>query len=83
VILTSGMAEPLWTDADIAKLKAAIVSGVLTVEYAGPPQRSVTYQSLGAMRSLLAEMRGEVNEAPRFTRVSFSKGFDPSRSGGG
>lgn len=46
----------IWTDADIAILKAAVASGILMVSYAGPPQRSVTYQSLAEMRKLLAEM---------------------------
>jgi hypothetical protein len=78
MILTTAMADPTWTQADIDKLKIAISSGVLMVTYAGPPQRSVQYQSLAAMRALLAEMVGQVNGSPRFTRVSFNKGFDPS-----
>lgn len=45
-----------WTDEEIAQLKAAIASGILTVTYAGPPARSITYQSLSQMRELLAEM---------------------------
>lgn len=65
----------IWTQADIDKLKKAIASGVLSVSYAGPPQRSVTYQSLEAMRSLLAEMVGQVNGRTAYTRASFSKGF--------
>jgi hypothetical protein len=71
------MADPLWTADDVAKLKAAIATGVFSVSYAGPPARTVQYQSLAAMRELLAEMVGTVNGAPRFTRVSFNKGFDP------
>lgn len=77
MILTVGMAA-LWVQADIDALKVAIASGVLTVIYAGPPQREVTYQSLGAMRSLLSEMVRTVNGAPTFRRVGFNKGFDPS-----
>lgn len=53
----------IWTQTDIDALKAAIVSGVLSVTYAGPPSRSVTYQSLKEMRSLLAEMVASVSGA--------------------
>jgi hypothetical protein len=53
----------MWTQADIDKLSAACASGVLTVTYDGPPRRSITYQSLDAMRSLLAEMRRDVASA--------------------
>lgn len=75
-----------WTQADIDKLKTACANGVLTVDYEGPPKRSVTYQNLDAMRRLLAEMRADVGAAPNFRRASFSKGFDPPqglRSGSG
>lgn len=50
------MADPLWTQADIDALKAAVASGLLSVSYAGPPARTMTYQSLAEMRALLAEM---------------------------
>jgi hypothetical protein len=53
----------LWTQADIDSLKAAVASGVLTVTFDGPPRRSVTYQSLDSMRSLLASMVQEVAAA--------------------
>lgn len=65
----------LWTQADIDNLKAAVASGVMTVSYDGPPRRSITYQSLGEMRKLLAEMSREVNGATTYRRVKFSKGF--------
>ena len=68
-----------WTQADIDALKSAVAGGVLTVTYAGPPERSITYQSLGAMRALLAEMVKQVTASPSFRRASFSKGFDPPR----
>jgi agmatine/peptidylarginine deiminase len=70
------MAQPLWTQAHIDALAATIASGELTVNYAGPPAQSVTYQSLGEMRKLLAEMRREVSGRKRFRRVAISKGFD-------
>lgn len=64
-----------WTQEDIDTLKAAIAGGVMSVSYAGPPQRSVTYQSLGQMRALLAEMLRDVNGAVTYRRAKFSKGF--------
>ena len=67
--------DPVWTEGDIATLKKAIASGVLSVSYAGPPQRSITYQSLAEMRSLLAEMVGQVRGRTTFRRVAFKKGF--------
>jgi hypothetical protein len=64
-----------WTQADIDELKAAIRSGVLTVTYAGPPATAVTYQSLAAMRELMAEMRREVEEAPTRTFARVDRGY--------
>ncbi len=75
------MADTIWTQADIDKLKRAVASGVLSVSYDGPPRRQVQYQSLREMRDLLAEMRREVNATPSFRRASFSKGFDSPRGG--
>ena len=49
-----------WAQADVDSLKAAISSGILTVSYAGPPSRTITYQSLAEMRKLLAEMVADV-----------------------
>ncbi len=69
----------VWTQDDIDKLKAAVASGVLSVSYAGPPARNITYQSLAAMRSLLAEMVGQVSASStggtKFRRAAFGKGF--------
>lgn len=59
-----------WTEADVAQLKAAVASGVLSVEYAGPPARRITYQSLAEMRSLLASMEADVAQAAG-TRQSY------------
>lgn len=50
-----------YTQAEIDTLKSAIVSGILTVEYSGPPARKVTYQSLDAMRKQLALMEQSLN----------------------
>ena len=79
MILTSSMA---WTQADADAVRAAIVAlaggtRVVTVSYAGPPARSVTYgdADLGQLRELLAEMERTARSAPRFRRVAFKKGF--------
>lgn len=69
------MAEPLWTETDIATLKKAVASGVLTVSYDGPPRRTITYQSLSDMRALLAEMNRQVSSAPSHRHVVWKKGF--------
>ena len=64
-----------WTQADIDTLKAAIAGGVLIVEYDGPPKRKIQYQDLAEMRSLLAEMRGEVEAPTAYRRTTHSRGF--------
>ena len=69
-----------YTQEEIDTLKAAIVSGVLSVTYAGPPSRTVTYQSLEQMAKQLARMEVVVaaaSETPRrnYRRVTFKRGF--------
>ncbi len=59
-----------WTQTDVDNLKAAVATGVLTVTYDGPPRRSITYQTLAEMRSLLAEMTAAVASAAG-TRTSY------------
>lgn len=83
MILTPAMAEAFWTQADIDKLRKAVVSGALTVMYDGPPKRSVTYQSLADMRSLLAEMRRDVNGSPTFRLGATNTGLNGSRGNDG
>lgn len=80
MILTSWMA---WTQGDADQVRAAITAlatgtRVVTVNYAGPPARSVTYApvNLGELRSLLSEIERATASTPTFRRVSFSKGFD-------
>lgn len=58
----------IWTQADVDKLKAAVLAlasgeAVQTVSYAGPPARTVTYQSadLEKIRALLAEAVASVS----------------------
>jgi hypothetical protein len=69
-----------WTQEDVDALKEAVKSGLLTVSYSGPPARTITYQSLDAMRKLLADMVADVaTEAgtrPSYRRAAFSSGFD-------
>lgn len=67
----------LWTQTDIDNLKAAIAQGILSVRYDGPPGRTVTYQSLEAMRSLLASMVWDVarqNGTASYRLVATRKG---------
>lgn len=49
-----------WTQSDIDTLKQHIASGVLSVNYAGPPARSITYQSMDSMLKALALMEQSV-----------------------
>lgn len=70
-----------YTQEEIDTLKAAIVSGVLTVSYSGPPARTVTYQNLDAMRATLASMERAFTAASSsvvtgHTVASTKKGFD-------
>lgn len=71
-----------WTQADVDTLAAAVGSGVLTVTYDGPPRRSITYQSLEAMRALLAAMRKAAGAAPASRLVGTKKGFVGNGGGG-
>lgn len=64
-----------WTQAEVDVLKAAVASGVLTVQYDGPPKRTLTYQSLAEMRSLLAEMQRSVGAVTKYRLVKTTKGF--------
>ena len=73
------MADPLWTQADIDALRAAVATGVRSVTYSGPPERTVVYHSLAEMRSLLAEMvaavRGAAGTRPVSRYAGTRKGF--------
>ena len=69
--------------ADADQVRAAIVAlatgkRTVTVTYAGPPERSITYgqAQLGELRALLSEMDRSAGGAPKFRRFAFSKGFD-------
>lgn len=69
--------EPMWTEADYLALRAAIASGVKSVQYDGPPKRVVEYQDLKQMRELLADMWQCLNPSASGSRsslVSTSKG---------
>ena len=80
----------VYTSADLVSVTNAIralMTGTrtVTVTFAGPPQRSVTYAaaSLGELRALQAEIQREVNGTPTYRRISFNKGFDPNNNGSG
>lgn len=64
-----------WSDSDRETLREAVASGVLTVSYAGPPARTITYQNLDAMRRLLSEMDRQVSTAPRTRYAIIDRGF--------
>jgi len=67
---------PIWTQADVDTLKAAIVGGVKKVVYDGPPKREVEYQGLPEMRALLAAMVRSVASTSKSRRlVKTKKGF--------
>jgi hypothetical protein len=76
------MADAAWTQDDIDTLKEAIASGIMTVTYGGngSPTRTVTYQSLQAMRALLAGMLASVSsQAGTRKKIRFAatkKGFE-------
>jgi hypothetical protein len=78
VILTAVMATT-WTQADIQTLEAAIASGMLSVSYAGPPARSITYQSTDSMLKALALMKQSVGggSATPYRLATTRKGFCP------
>jgi hypothetical protein len=73
-----------WTQADVDKLRTAIVAlatgeAVQQVRYDGPPARSVTYHpmDLDKMRALLASMETSVaaTTRARFTYIATKDGF--------
>jgi len=66
------MAGPVWTQADIDKLQAAIATGTLEVTFS---DRSVRYHSLKEMLALLALMTAGTNADARSYRLaSIDKG---------
>jgi hypothetical protein len=71
-----------WTQADADAVRAAIVAlatgkRVVTVEYAGPPQRSVTYAAaqLPELQDLLGQMTASLNTAPGYRIAVTRKGL--------
>lgn len=64
-----------WTQADIDALRAAMATGALSVTYAGPPARSITYRSLAEMDSLLARMERAVHGAKPYRLAKTRKGL--------
>ena len=72
-----------WTEAQRDELQTAVASGILTVRYEGPPAREVTYQSLGAMRALLAEMNRQRSNAPTYRLAATRSGLNGTRGNDG
>jgi len=73
-----------WSAEEIAALRAAIASGVLTVSYSSNGQnRSVTYQSLDQMLELLAQMEATAEDAPRakYRNAQWNRGTGRTRRG--
>jgi len=67
-----------FTTADIARLEAAIASGLTTVTYSGSPgtaARSTTYQNIEQMREELARMRREVFGSTSYRLARHRTGF--------
>lgn len=64
-----------WTEGDIATLEAAIGSGILSVNFAGPPARSITYQSTDAMLKALAIMKQAVRGGSSYRLAATRKGL--------
>lgn len=54
-----------WLQSDVDTLKTAIASGVLVVSYSGPPARTIQYQSIEAMKRILAQIVAEANASTR------------------
>jgi hypothetical protein len=72
-----------WSQVEVDAVRAAIVAlatgtRAVSISYAGPPARSVTYSDaqLGDLRALLSEMERSAGGSPKFRRVAFNKGFD-------
>lgn len=76
------MAEitPRYTQADVDTLRANAFSGVLTVHFSGPPERTVTYQDITAMFEAAARMQAEVlrgtGQRQSYRLAAHRKGFD-------
>lgn len=71
-----------WSQSDLDQVRAAVLalatgSRVVTISYAGPPARSVTYGivDLAALRALLAEMTRELNTGATYRLASTRKGL--------
>lgn len=71
-----------WTQEDADAVRAAVralATGtrVVSVSYAGPPARSVSYgiAQLGELRALLAEMQREVGGGATYRLASTRKGL--------
>lgn len=82
MILTAGMADSIWTAADRDAIKAAVLDlatgkRTVTVSYAGPPARSVTYgiADLPALEALLAKVNAAVTGGATYRLGATRKGL--------
>jgi hypothetical protein len=71
-----------WTAAEVAQVRAAVlalVTGtrVVSISYAGPPARSVSYQiaDIGQLRAILAEMERSVAGTSSYRLASTRSGL--------
>lgn len=82
-----------WTQADADSVQAAITElaigkRVVTVSYAGPPARTLTYQmaELPQLRSLLSEINRSIGGGATYrlgaTRTGLGGGSGPTGAGG-
>lgn len=78
-----------WTQSDAdavreAITKLAIGRRAVTVSYAGPPARSVTYEmvDLADLRALLAEMQRELGAGATYRLAATRKGLGGGDGGG-
>lgn len=87
MILTAGMA---WTQAELDQVKAAVLAlatgaRVVTISYAGPPARSVSYGivDLAQLRALQAEMTRELGGGTTYRLAATRKGLGGGPPGTG
>lgn len=68
------MATVGWSQTDIDTLRTALATGVLEVEYDGPPKRRVTYKSATEMLRILSLAMREVNGTTTHRTATTRKG---------
>jgi hypothetical protein len=74
------MTTPTYTADDVQKLHDAIVSGVKSIHFDGPPARTVVFQDMDELRRAYADAVTQVNgqatpATPRWRYTKTSKGI--------